>query len=381
MNSTYLKCFLLAWLIFFGVHDAGAAEQGEPARLLVVTVTKGFRHGSIETAEPVLEKLGRETGLFHVDFLRMPPNRPPQPKRPRRGKNVTDEKWAQIEAEHKDKQRAFQKADQPWQETLKQKFAVAFSPESLAQFDGVMFVSTTGELPIPDIGAFLQWIQEGHAFIGVHAASDTLKSSDAYVEMIGGNFAGHPWTAKGEHGFVNHDPTHPVVKMFPERFRWKDEIYQYGPRYNPDNVRVLLSIDMAASTPKNPWHVPVSWVRNYGRGRVFYTNLGHNNETWSDDAFQKHFTEGTAWALGRFDAPSKANPSIQAAEYLRSAVAAAGELEGIEHDALRAQVDAKIAADPSWAAQMRPQVLALRALNGAELTASLKQFVEDIQQD
>ena len=52
----------------------------------------------------------------------------------------------------------------------------------------------------------------------------------------------------------------------------------------------------------------------------------------------------------------------------------------MEHDAIRAQVDAKIAADPSWAAEMRPQVVALRALNGAQLTASLKKFVEDIQQ-
>jgi len=381
MHTRCLRWSFLACLFFFGVRDVRAAEQGGPARLLVVTVTKGFRHGSIETAEPVLEKLGREKGLFHVDFLRMPPNRPSQPRRPRRGKNVTDEKWAQIESQFKEQQKVFQKADQPWQQVLQQKFAVAFSPESLAQFDGVVFVSTTGELPIPDLGAFLKWIQDGHAFIGIHAASDTLKSSDAYVEMIGGHFAGHPWTAKGEHGFVNHDPTHPVVKMFPERFRWKDEIYQYGPRYKPENVRVLLSIDMAASTPKNPWHVPVSWVRDYGRGRVFYTNLGHNDETWSDDAFQKHLTEGTAWALGRFDAPSKANPSIQAAEYLRSVVAAAGELDGIEHDALRAQVDAKIAADPSWAVQMRPQVVALRALNGEELTTSLKKFVEDIQQD
>lgn len=381
MNTRCLRWSFLACVFFFGVRDVRAAEQGGPARLLVVTVTKGFRHGSIETAEPVLEKLGREKGLFHVDFLRMPPNRPPQPRRPRRGKNVTDEKWAQIESQFKEQQKVFQKADQPWQQVLQQKFAVAFSPESLAQFDGVVFVSTTGELPIPDLGAFLKWIQDGHAFIGIHAASDTLKSSDAYVEMIGGHFAGHPWTAKGEHGFVNHDPTHSVVKMFPERFRWKDEIYQYGPRYKPENVRVLLSIDMAASTPKNPWHVPVSWVRDYGRGRVFYTNLGHNDETWSDDAFQKHLTEGTAWALGRFDAPSKANPSIQAAEYLRSVVAAAGELDGIEHDALRAQVDAKIAADPSWAVQMRPQVVALRALNGEELTTSLKKFVEDIQQD
>lgn len=381
MNTRCLRWSFLACVFFFGVRDVRAAEQGGPARLLVVTVTKGFRHGSIETAEPVLEKLGREKGLFHVDFLRMPPNRPSQPRRPRRGKNVTDEKWAQIESQFKEQQKVFQKADQPWQQVLQQKFAVAFSPESLAQFDGVVFVSTTGELPIPDLGAFLKWIQDGHAFIGIHAASDTLKSSDAYVEMIGGHFAGHPWTAKGEHGFVNHDSTHPVVKMFPERFRWKDEIYQYGPRYKPENVRVLLSIDMAASTPKNPWHVPVSWVRDYGRGRVFYTNLGHNDETWSDDAFQKHLTEGTAWALGRFDAPSKANPSIQAAEYLRSVVAAAGELDGIEHDALRAQVDAKIAADPSWAVQMRPQVVALRALNGEELTTSLKKFVEDIQQD
>ena len=381
MHTRCLRWSFLACVFFFGVRDVRAAEQGGPARLLVVTVTKGFRHGSIETAEPVLEKLGREKGLFHVDFLRMPPNRPSQPRRPRRGKNVTDEKWAQIESQFKEQQKVFQKADQPWQQVLQQKFAVAFSPESLAQFDGVVFVSTTGELPIPDLGAFLKWIQDGHAFIGIHAASDTLKSSDAYVEMIGGHFAGHPWTAKGEHGFVNHDPTHPVVKMFPERFRWKDEIYQYGPRYKPENVRVLLSIDMAASTPKNPWHVPVSWVRDYGRGRVFYTNLGHNDETWSDDAFQKHLTEGTAWALGRFDAPSKANPSIQAAEYLRSVVAAAGELDGIEHDALRAQVDAKIAADPSWAVQMRPQVVALRALNGEKMTTSLKKFVEDIQQD
>ena len=73
MNIRCLKYLLFSWLVCFGVVDAGAAEQGEPARLLVVTVTKGFRHSSIETAEPVLEKLGRETGLFHVDFLRMPP--------------------------------------------------------------------------------------------------------------------------------------------------------------------------------------------------------------------------------------------------------------------------------------------------------------------
>ena len=71
MNTRILRWYFLVGLFFFGVCDVRAADQGEPARLLVVTVTKGFRHGSIETAEPILEKLGRETGMFHVDF---PPN-------------------------------------------------------------------------------------------------------------------------------------------------------------------------------------------------------------------------------------------------------------------------------------------------------------------
>lgn len=377
-----MKMFRLCKLVaVVGLLLPAAARGAEPpARILAVTVTTGYRHGSINTAEPVLEQLGRETGLFHVDFLRMPPNRPAQPRRPRRGRDTSDEQWAAIEAEFKQAQQEFRTADQPWQEELKRQFAVAFAPESLAQFDGVMFVSTTGELPIPDLGAFLEWIEAGHAFIGMHAASDTLKSSDAYVEMIGGHFAGHPWNAGGEHGFVNHEPDHRVAAMFPERFRWKDEIYQYDPRYKPENVRVLLSIDMAASNPKLPWHVPVAWVRDYGRGRVFYTNLGHNDATWKDATFQKHLAEGIAWSLGRFDAPAKANPEVQAAEYLRSVVAVAAAATGADHDTLRAKADAKIAADPAWAVGLRPQLLALRTMKPEEAQAALAKLIAELEQ-
>ncbi len=372
-----LNCFLLKVISCLLLTAAAQAAQA-PARILAVTVTTGFRHGSINTAEPVLEQLGRETGLFHVDFLRMPPNRPAQPRRPRRGRDTSDEQWAAIEAEFKQAQQEFREADRPWQKELKQQFAVAFAPESLVQFDGVMFVSTTGELPIPDLGAFLDWIEAGHAFIGMHAATDTLKSSDAYVEMIGGHFAGHPWTAGGEHGFVNHEPGHRVAAMFPERFRWKDEIYQYDPRYRPENVRVLLSIDMAASNPKLPWHVPVAWVRDYGRGRVFYTNLGHNDATWNDAAYQQHLSAGIAWALGRFDAPSKPNPEVQAAEYLRSALVVAAAVAGADHDALRARADARIAADPAWAVGLRPRLVALRSLKPNQAKAACLALIAEI---
>ena len=82
----------------------GAADAEKPARLLVVSVTTGFRHASIGTAEPVLEELGRSTGLFHCDFLRMPPGRLPQPKAPTRGDGESDDEWKRREAGFKEEQ-------------------------------------------------------------------------------------------------------------------------------------------------------------------------------------------------------------------------------------------------------------------------------------
>jgi type 1 glutamine amidotransferase len=344
-----MRAFLLASLpaVFL---LAPAVTRGEeprpPARLLVVSVTMGFRHGSIGTAEGVLEKLGREQDLYHLDYLRMPEG---------------------------------DKNDPAWKANLAALFAKAFAAETLAEFDGVMFVSTTGELPLPDLAGFLEWIKSGKAFMGFHAASDTFKKSDAYVEMIGGHFAGHPWNAGGEHGFVNHEPGHRVAAMFPPRFRWRDEIYQYDPRYKPDNLRVLVSLDMAASTPKHPWHVPVSWVRDYGQGRVFYTNFGHNEATWNDATFQRHAAEGIAWALNRCDAPAEPNPEAQAAEYVRSVIAAAAEQLSADHDVLRAKADAKIAADPGWAVALRPTLLPLRGMNPADRRAGYETLFQEIE--
>ncbi|NBT12135.1 MAG: ThuA domain-containing protein [Planctomycetia bacterium] len=370
---------IVGFIMAAAMQAAPAADAAKPARLLVVTVTTGFRHASIATAEPVLEELGRSSGLFHVDFLRMPPGRPPAPKAPKRGKDTTDEAWAAEQAAFKAAQEQFKKDDAPWQATLREQFAKAFAPDSLALFDGVIFASTTGELPIPDLDGFLAWIKSGKAFIGFHAATDTLKSSDAYCDMVGGAFAGHPWNAGGEHGFVVHEPGHPVVAMFPGRFRWKDEIYQYDPRYKPDNLRVLVSLDMAASTPKEPWHVPVAWVRDYGNGRVFSTNFGHNDATWNDPMFKKHMEQGIAWALGRVTASATPNPEVQAAEYVRSVVAAAAAAGSLDADALRAKADAKITKDQAWAVGLRPMLLELRSLKPEERGAAYAKVVAEIE--
>jgi type 1 glutamine amidotransferase len=359
---------------------AAAADAEKPARLLVVSVTTGFRHASIGTAEPVLEELGRSTGLFHCDFLRMPPGRLPQPKAPKRGNGESDDDWKRREAGFQEEQKKFRRNDEAWQAGLAEEFAKVFSAEALRDFDGVIFLSTTGDLPVPDLTGFLDWVKSGKAFIGFHAATDTFKNSDAYCDMIGGHFAGHPWGAGGEHAFVVHEPGHRVTAMFPERFRWQDEIYQYDLRYKPENLRVLLSLDMQASSPKEPWHVPVAWVRDYGKGRVFSTNFGHNDATWHNPMFQKHILEGIAWAVGRFDAPAAPNPDLQAAEYLRSVVAAAAAATGndADADALRAKADAKIAKDTAWATGLRPMLLELRSLKPEDRAAAYAKVIAEI---
>jgi arylsulfatase A len=350
---------------------APGADRG-PARLLVVSLTTGFRHASIPTAEAALEEIGRTSGLFHVDFLRQPPGRPVAPKPPRRA-GEDDAAWQRIEAAHREVEAEFRRAEEAWQAELRSLCGRAFAPESLAAFDGLVFASTTGDLPVPDVAALLAWVKSGKAFVGFHAASDTFKTSDAYCEMIGGHFAGHPWNATGEHGFVVHEPDHPLTAMFPARFRWRDEIYQYDDRFRPENVRVLVSVDMAASKPREPWHVPVAWIRDYGSGRVFYTNFGHNDATWAEPMFRRHFERGIAWALGRIAAPAAANPEVQAAEFARGAVAAAAT--DAEHDALRARVDARIAADPQWAVRLRPRLVPLRGLPAAERPAAAARIV------
>jgi type 1 glutamine amidotransferase len=376
-----------------GVPGAAAARAVDadgtakkPARLLVVTVTNGFRHGSIETAEGVLERLGRESGQFHLDFLRLPPGRPGQPQEPKRKDGTSDADWKKQEEAYKSDLEKFKVADAAWNKTLSELFTKAFAKDSLDQFDGVVFCSTTGALPIPNLDDFLGWVKRGKTFIGFHAAADTFNASDAYRDLVGGIFAGHPWNAGDEHAFVVNDPGHPIVKSLPEAFRWKDEIYQYDTRFVPDDVRVLVSLDMPHSTPKEPWHVPVSWIRDFGHGRVFYSNFGHNEATWNDKKFQEHYLAGILWALGRINAPVAPNPDLQAREYLHgvlSAAAAAGAggdaaKATAEAEKLCAKADAKCAANPGWARSLRPMLLEIRTADAAARQAAFAKVVAEL---
>jgi type 1 glutamine amidotransferase len=356
-------------------------------KLLVVTTTEGFRHGpAIVAAQRILPELAaKSNGEFEFDFLPDPGPRPNPGQAPKRTPDMTDAQWAE-------KQSAFEssstksKADLGiWQSKVKDAFQQKFTATELESYDGVVFSNTTGELPMPDGAAFVNWISKGKAFVGMHAATDTLKGMPPYYEMINGSFAGHPWGAGGTYNFVNHEPTHPVVSMFPSEFPWRDEIYQYN-NFNPASVHVLISLDMAKSKPQFPYHVPVSWVRNVGSGRLFYTSLGHNPETWENETYQQHIVAGLRWALKLAEGPANPNPSVSAELALKSVAISASVTLGKDARALTEKALSKARANPEWAAKMASEADSYRKLpneqdDGAESKKAklMKQLVDEIE--
>ena len=269
------------------------ASAAAPKKLLVVTVTTGFRHSSIPTAEKILEQLGKDSGEFTVDFVRQPP----EPAR-RPGTSATDEE-----------RKAFNDAQAKFREALTNEL-LKLAPENLKKYDGVIFASTTGDMPIPDPQGLLDWIKAGHAFIGIHAASDTFHHWPAYLEMLGGEFDHHG--AQLSVDCLNEDPQHPATAALPKVWTiTQEEMYQFK-KYSPTNVHDLLILDKKPEAPRPPGHYPVSWSKPYGNGRVFYTSLGHREDVWDADPkmpdrkndpeisknYQKHVLGGIEWALG-----------------------------------------------------------------------------------
>ena len=310
----------LAALPLFPLYAADA-----PKKLLLVTTTLGFRHSSIPTAEKIIAQLAKESGAFTLDLIQQPAGKPANPKKPVALKpDATAEQKAAFEAaeaKFKEEQTAYKPAETAWEVSLKAVFA-KLAPDSLKNYDGVIFANTTGDLPIPDKEAFLAWLKSGKAFIGMHSASDTLHGWPGYIEMLGGEFKGH-----GPQVCVdcqNEDAQHSAnVKLDKSWKISQEEIYQFK-NYESNRVHELLTLNKHPD-PKNnaPGKYPVSWCRAFGQGKVFYTSLGHREDIWDADpsikdrknsveiskAYQAHILGGIKWALGL--APGDAAPQTK----------------------------------------------------------------------
>jgi type 1 glutamine amidotransferase len=243
------------------VPSEATAKPKKERRILVFYRCEGFIHSSIPFANLALEAMGKKTGAFTVDLA-----------------DTYD----------------------------------VFNSENLKKYDAILLNNTT-HMQFPKVeqqNAFLDFVMNGKGLAGIHAASDNFGRHPECRAIVGGEFGGHPWNAGGTWAFKLDDPEHVLNKAFEGKGFWHtDEIYQYQPAtYQGTKVlRVLVSLDMGQEEVSKlindgPREVPVSWLRKAGEGRVFYTNFGHREDTFTKPVILKHMLDGIQYALGDLEA-------------------------------------------------------------------------------
>ena len=255
---------MLRWPAWICVAASVAAAFAAPRKVLYLTHSAGFRHGSITVSRQVLESLASRSGALEV--------------------TSTEE-------------------------------VSAISSSNLRDYD-VVFFFTSGELALSDRQKqdLMAFVREGKGFGGVHSATDTLYQWPEYGELIGGYFDGHPWTQQVS--IDVEDPDHPAMRHLAPSFRISDEIYQFR-AFSRDRVRVLMTLDTATvdlraqGVNRADRDFALAWCRTYGQGRVFYTALGHGDETWIDPRFQTMLLNALLWLAG--EVPGDAAPRSGAA--------------------------------------------------------------------
>jgi type 1 glutamine amidotransferase/sugar phosphate isomerase/epimerase len=215
-----------------------------------------------------------------------------------------------------------------------------FVREKLAQFDAICFNNTVGVLfnDPEKRSALLEYVWSGGGFVGIHAAGATFVQWPVYDQwpefgvMLGGyENGGHPWKPDEWITLKVDEMDHPLNSAFSEpNFDVMDEVFQFQEPYSRDKLRVLLSIDTARTDMSEERRIlperradgdlAISWVRRYGRGRVFYTSLGHNPHINWNPKILEHMLAGIQFAAGDLDAPvlpsNCATPAVRAQEWL-----------------------------------------------------------------
>ena len=184
-----------------------------------------------------------------------------------------------------------------------------FTAENLAKYDGVYMDNTVTDSPKDPAGrqAYIDFVKNGGGLMGHHAGADCNHSWPEYFNMIGGEFAGHPW---GKASVKIDDPQSPLTAMFggksfvisEEMYTFKQVTPQRPEGYSRDKLHILLSVDMDASkykdTTRKDMDYGLAWIHEYGKGHVFYCAFGHAHDHFYNPTLLKFYLAGIQYALG-----------------------------------------------------------------------------------
>ena len=236
---------------------AAPVTPEKPRKLLIFNRCEGFVHSSIPYIANAVEIMGKKTGAY---------------------------------------------------ESVMSDEMIAFEADNLAQFDAILFNNTT-TLAFENEEYrknLMEFVKSGKGIIGIHGATDNFYNWQEAAEMMGGVFDGHPWGGGGTWDVKNEDPNHPINQAFGGKdFEVNDELYRVKPFNLRENSRILLGVDTtsernlkAEGIRTTDIEAPISWVRSFGNGRVFYCSLGHNHHlTWTP-AVLAHYLAGIQFAMG-----------------------------------------------------------------------------------
>jgi len=255
-----------------GYQDVYANKK----RLLIIAdISTGQQtaHMAISHAASVIEQLGRQSGAY-VSFIRTDTDL-----------ITKGEVWGKGDYAKGGKKQS--------------------KGHNLDYYDAVLFY-TNGETTLSaaqkqDLLDFIA--KDGKGFIGVHTATATAYGWPEYGEMLGGSFDNHPWMIT-DAKIIVEDPDFPAMKALKTGMTLHDEHYQMLPTpYSRDKVDVLARIDTSSVDLTNPQvhrtdkDFPIAWIKPYGKGRVFYSGLGHTDASWDDPRVQTMFLEAIKWAI------------------------------------------------------------------------------------
>lgn len=246
MSILKINCILLTLVFTIFIIFASFGQPKKSFNVLVFSKTKGFHHNSISAGASAIMALGMKNN-FSVDT------------------------------------------------TSKSE---VFTDKNLKKYNVVVFLNTTGDaLNDDEQNAFVRFIKSGKGYVGVHAATDTEYDWEWYGGLIGGAyFKRHP-AGQFDAEIVVEDKNHPSTKMLPDRWKWKDEWYDF--KVNPrGKVKVLASVDEKTYKGGEMGDHPIIWYQMYDGGRAFYTGLGHMDENYKDPLYLQHLLGGIRWAAG-----------------------------------------------------------------------------------